>query len=58
MARKTRTKKGRAAYARRKAIVEAVFGQMTILKGARDLLLRGEDAPHPFDPGVVQDRVG
>jgi transposase len=44
MARKTRTKKGKAAYARRKAIVEPVFGQMTILQGARYLLLRGEEA--------------
>lgn len=44
MARKTRTKKGRAAYARRKAIVEPVFGQMTILQGARYLLLRGDEA--------------
>jgi transposase len=44
MARKTRTKKGRAAYARRKAIVEPVFGQMTILQGARHLLLRGREA--------------
>jgi transposase len=44
MARKTRTKAGRAAYARRKAIVEPVFGQMTILQGARYLLLRGQGA--------------
>jgi transposase len=44
MARKTRTKKGRASYARRKVIVEPVFGQMTILQGARHLLLRGKDA--------------
>jgi transposase len=44
MARKTRTKKGRAAYARRKVIVEPVFGQMTILQGARYLLLRGTEA--------------
>jgi transposase len=44
MARKTRTKKGRADYARRKAIVEPVFGQMTILQGARYLLLRGKEA--------------
>jgi transposase len=44
MARKTRTKKGRAAYARRKAIVEPVFGQMVILQGARQLLLRGQQA--------------
>ena len=41
MARKTRTKKGRAAYSRRKVIVEPVFGQMTILQSARHLLLRG-----------------
>lgn len=44
MARKTRTKAGGAAYARRKAIVEPVFGQMTILQGARHLLLRGKEA--------------
>jgi transposase len=44
MARKTRTKKGRAAYSRRKVIVEPVFGQMTILQSARHLLLRGIDA--------------
>ena len=44
MARKTRTKQGRADYARRKAIVEPVFGQMTILQGARYLLLRGKEA--------------
>ena len=44
MARKTRTQKGRAAYSRRKVIVEPVFGQMTILQGARHLLLRGIDA--------------
>jgi hypothetical protein len=44
MARKTRTKAGRAGYARRKVIVEPVFGQMTILQGARHLLLRGREA--------------
>ena len=44
MARKTRTKKGRVDYARRKVIVEPVFGQMTILQGARHLLLRGKEA--------------
>ncbi len=44
MARKTRTKAGRDAYARRKAIVEPVFGQMTTLQGARHLLLRGKQA--------------
>ena len=31
LARLTRTEAGRAAYARRKTIVESVFGQMTIL---------------------------
>lgn len=43
MARKLRTKKGKAAYARRKAIVEPVFGQMTTLQSARFLLLRGQE---------------
>lgn len=40
MARKLRTKTGRAAYARRKAIVEPVFGQISTLQG-KYLLLRG-----------------
>jgi len=44
MARKLRTKKGRAAYARRKAIVEPVFGQMDTVQNARRLLLRGKQA--------------
>jgi transposase len=44
MARKLRTKPGRAAYARRKAIVEPVFGQMSTLANAKHLLLRGLDA--------------
>lgn len=44
MARKTRTKKGRGVYARRKAIVEPVFGQMDTVQGARRLLLRGKPA--------------
>jgi len=44
MARKTRTKTGRAVYARRKAIVEPVFGQMDTTQGARRLLLRGKPA--------------
>jgi hypothetical protein len=43
MARKLRTKPGRAAYARRKAIVEPVFGQMATLQNAKHLLLRGLD---------------
>jgi hypothetical protein len=44
MARKLRTKAGRAAYARRKAIVEPVFGQMDVVQGAKHLLLRGQHA--------------
>jgi hypothetical protein len=44
MARKNRTRKGQAVYARRKAIVEPVFGQMQTVQGARHLLLRGNDA--------------
>jgi len=44
MARKTRTVQGRAVYARRKAIVEPVFGQMDIVQDARRLLLRGKQA--------------
>jgi hypothetical protein len=42
MARKLRTKQGRAAYAKRKTIVEPVFGQMDTVQSARRLLLRGE----------------
>ena len=37
------TKNGRAAYARRKVIVEPVFGQMATLQNAKQLLLRGLD---------------
>jgi transposase len=44
MARKLKTKKGHAVYARRKAIVEPVFGQMHTVQDARRLLLRGEQA--------------
>jgi hypothetical protein len=44
MARKLRTKKGRAIYTRRKVIPEPVFGQMKALQGAGQLLLRGHDA--------------
>ena len=44
MARKLRTKTGRAAYARRKAIVEPVFGQMHTRQNAHRVLLRGLDA--------------
>lgn len=41
MARKLLTKSGRDSYARRKAIVEPVFGQMSTLQNAKQLLLRG-----------------
>ncbi|KJY41481.1 transposase [Streptomyces sp. NRRL B-1568] len=44
MARKLRTKPGRKAYSRRKAIVEPVFGQIMTCQDGRRLLLRGEDA--------------
>ena len=43
MARKLTTKKGRATYARRKVIVEPVFGQMSTLQNGKQLLLRGLD---------------
>ena len=42
MARKLRTNKGKADYARRKAIVEPVFGQIATLQG-KHVLLRGLD---------------
>ena len=44
MARRLRTKRGRAAYARRKAIVEPVFGQLQTVQNGRKLLLRGKPA--------------
>jgi len=40
MARKLRTKIGKASYARRKAIVEPAFGQIATLQG-KHVLLRG-----------------
>ncbi|MGW4825701.1 IS1182 family transposase [Streptomyces sp. NPDC004227] len=43
MARKLRTKPGKTAYARRKAIVEPVFGQIMTCQNGRQLLLRGQD---------------
>ncbi len=43
MARRLRTKKGRKDYARRKAIVEPVFGQMKVRQNAGQLRLRGLD---------------
>ena len=44
MARKLKTKQGHATYARRKAIVEPVFGQLQTVQDARQLLLRGKPA--------------
>ena len=44
MARKLKTKKGRAVYSRRKAIVEPVFGQIGTVQDGRRLLLRGKQA--------------
>ncbi|WP_425460981.1 IS1182 family transposase [Leekyejoonella antrihumi] len=41
MARKLKTKKGHQVYARRKVIVEPVFGQMGTLQNGQHLLLRG-----------------
>lgn len=41
MRRKLRTKQGSAVYARRKAIVEPVFGQMKHARGMKQFLLRG-----------------
>jgi transposase len=43
MARKLRTKRGRAQYARRKAIVEPVFGQLKEAIGFRRFSLRGRE---------------
>jgi len=44
MARTLKTKRGHAVYARRKTIVEPVFGQMSTLQNAKQLLLRGLEA--------------
>jgi transposase len=41
MSRKLHTKAGKADYARRKAIVEPVFGQIKVAQGAHQLQLRG-----------------
>ena len=46
MARRLRTKKGKADYARRKAIVEPVFGQMKVRQRAGFLRLRGLEGAH------------
>lgn len=42
-ARKLRAKSSKAAYSRRKTIVEPVFGQIMTYHNGRQLLLRGED---------------
>jgi hypothetical protein len=42
MARKLRTAKGRTEYARRKAIVEPIFGQLKEATSFRCLSLRGK----------------
>lgn len=44
MARTLKTKRGQKVYARRKTIVEPVFGQMSTLQNAKQLLLRGLEA--------------
>lgn len=50
MARTLKTNKGRAVYARRKAIVEPVFGQIHTRQG-KFVLLRGlEQAAQEWDP--------
>jgi hypothetical protein len=44
MARKLKTKNGRAVYSRRKAIVEPVFGQIDTVQNGRKLHIRGKQA--------------
>jgi len=41
MARKLRTKKGRETYARRKGMIEPIFGQIKHVRAFRQFLLRG-----------------
>jgi transposase len=41
MARKLRTKKGRAVYAKRKGIIEPIFGQLKQVLGFRQFSMRG-----------------
>jgi len=41
MSRRLRTKKGKAVYARRKAVAEPPFGQIKQARGFRQLLMRG-----------------
>ena len=42
MKRKLQTKVGKAVYARRKCVVEPVFGQIKQARGFRQFLLRGK----------------
>ena len=49
MGRKLRTKNGRAVYARRKAIVEPVFGQIHTRQGKHVLLRTLEQAQHEWN---------
>lgn len=44
MARKLRTKRGQAGYARRKAVIEPVFGQIDTVQGGKQVLLRSGTA--------------
>ena len=41
MARKLRTKKGRETHAKRKGMIESIFGQIKQARGFRQFLLRG-----------------
>jgi len=50
MARKLRTKAGKAAYARRKAIVEPVFGQIDTCHGASGSCCAASRPPRPSGP--------
>ncbi len=43
MARKLRTKRGRETYAKRKGMIEPIFGQIKQARGFRQFLLRGMD---------------
>lgn len=44
MARKLKTKKGRATYAKRKGIIEPIFGQLKQVLGFRQFSLRGMES--------------
>ncbi len=41
MVRKLRTKKGRETYAKRKGMIEPIFGQIKQARGFRQFLMRG-----------------